>query len=149
MDSIIRFVLRGHSITVFLVKGYPAWRSIWYDWINSVLTSLDHIAERQKPGTREKPLLFSGDPTGSLFMCRTTARSIQALRFYDNCWTRAIFSNKTILPSKRWPPLRSTVVTASLARGAGGRGSIPDRVTPTTQKLGGLRFLAWRLALMS
>ncbi len=29
------------------------------------------------------------------------------------------------------PPLRSTVVRAS-ARGAGGRGSIPDRVTPKT-----------------
>ncbi len=29
------------------------------------------------------------------------------------------------------PPLRSTVVTAS-TRGAGGRGSIPDRVTPKT-----------------
>ncbi len=29
------------------------------------------------------------------------------------------------------PPLRSVVVKAS-ARGAGGRGSIPDRVTPKT-----------------
>ncbi len=46
------------------------------------------------------------------------------------------------------PPLRSTVVRAS-ARGAGGRGSIPDRVTPKTLKMGGLRFSAWRLALMS
>ncbi len=40
------------------------------------------------------------------------------------------------------PPLRSTVVRAS-ARGAGGRGSIPDRVTPKTLKMGGLRFSAW------
>ena len=45
------------------------------------------------------------------------------------------------------PPLRSTVVRAS-APGAGGRGSIADRVTPKTQKLGGLRFSGWPLALM-
>ncbi len=42
----------------------------------------------------------------------------------------------------------SRVVRAS-ARSAGGRGSIPDRVTPKTLKIGGLRFSAWRLALMS
>ncbi len=46
------------------------------------------------------------------------------------------------------PPLRSTVVRASV-QGAGGRGSIPDRVTPKTLKVGGLRFSAWRLALMN
>ncbi len=43
---------------------------------------------------------------------------------------------------------RSTVVRAC-ARDAGGRCSIPDRVTPKTLKMGGLRFSAWRLALMS
>ena len=34
-------------------------------------------------------------------------------------------------PFKTTPPQRSIVVRAS-ARGAGGRGSIPDRVTPKT-----------------
>ena len=34
-------------------------------------------------------------------------------------------------PTPDSPPLRSTVVRAS-ARGVGGRGSIPDRVTPKT-----------------
>ncbi len=43
---------------------------------------------------------------------------------------------------------RSTVIRES-ARGAAGRGLIPDRVTPKTLKMGGLRFSAWRLALMS
>ncbi len=48
------------------------------------------------------------------------------------------------------PPLRRIhVVVRASARGAGGRGSIPDRVTPKTLKMGGLRFSAWRLALMS
>ncbi len=51
-------------------------------------------------------------------------------------------------PSLHIPPLRSVVVRAS-ARDAGGRGSIPARVTPKTYKMGGLRFSAWRLALMS
>ncbi len=31
----------------------------------------------------------------------------------------------------------------------GGRGSIPDRITSKTWKMGGLRFSAWYLALMS
>ncbi len=50
-------------------------------------------------------------------------------------------------PTKDKSPLRSTVVRAS-AGGAGGRGSIPDHVTPKMWKLGGLRFSAWGLALM-
>ncbi len=45
------------------------------------------------------------------------------------------------------PPPSSIVVRAS-ARGAGGRGS-SHHVTPKTLKMGGLRFSAWRLALMS
>ncbi len=39
-----------------------------------------------------------------------------------------------------------TVFFRSEPRGAGGWGSIPDRITP---KMGGLRFSAWRLSLMS
>ncbi len=55
-----------------------------------------------------------------------------------------------VLPAKYPPPppLRSIVVRGS-ARGAGDQGSIPDCVTPKTLKMGGLRFSAWRLALMS
>ncbi len=41
----------------------------------------------------------------------------------------------------------STVVRAS-TRGAGGRGSIPDRVIPKTVNMTDLRFSAWRLTLM-
>ncbi len=42
-----------------------------------------------------------------------------------------------------------SIVIRESARGAGDRGSIPVRVTPKTYKIGGLRFSAWRLALMS
>ena len=56
--------------------------------------------------------------------------------------------NHINLPTPLKQPLRSSGYRVS-ARGAGGRGSIPDRVTPKTYKLGGLRFSAWRLALMS
>ncbi len=51
-------------------------------------------------------------------------------------------------PIRTGPPPRSIVVRAS-PQGAGGRGLIPDRVTPKTLKMGGLRFSACRLALMS
>ncbi len=53
-----------------------------------------------------------------------------------------------ILPISTAPSPCSIAVRAS-ARGAGGRGSIPDRVIPKTLKMRGLRFSAWRLALMS
>ena len=59
------------------------------------------------------------------------------LKFFSPIWSHVI----------ELPP-RSIVVRTS-ARGAGGRGSIPDRVTPKMGKLGGLHFSAWRLALMS
>ncbi len=48
--------------------------------------------------------------------------------------------NRQNHPTGSAPPPRSIVVRVS-ARGAGGQGSIPDRVT-----LEGLRFSAWRLA---
>ena len=48
------------------------------------------------------------------------------------------------------PPPRSIIVVRASARGAGGRGFDPrPRHTKDVKKLGGLRFSAWRLALMS
>ncbi len=47
------------------------------------------------------------------------------------CFPVPLLERFDVLSGSVIPPLRSTVVRAS-ARGAGGRGSIPDRVTPKT-----------------